>query len=103
MDIALLLLIACALGGGVAGGLLSAWGCHRRVLALEETFKLVMTSYEDRINQLTKIVVRQDKSEAAKVRWVKADKQLEEIRQLATQPPQVGHPWDPRTWGNGNG
>jgi len=103
MDIAILILIACALGGGVAGGLLSTWGCHRRILALEETFKLIATSYEDRINQLTKIVVRQDKSDAAKVRWGRADKQLEEIKQLATQPPQVGHPWDPRTWGNGNG
>lgn len=104
MDYAFLGLIALVVGGGVCGGLLSAWSCHRRVLALEETFKLVMTSYEDRINQLTKIVVRQDKSEAAKTRWSKKDAEVEAIAALAKNNANpVGHPWDPRTWGSGNG
>ena len=103
MEYALLVLIALCLGGGVAGGLLSAWSCHRRILALEQNSQLLFTSLEDRIGQLTKIVVRQDKSEAAKTRWSKKDAEVEAIAALAktTQPNNL-HPWDPRTWGSGN-
>jgi len=103
MDVALLLFLACALGAGVGGGLLSAWSCHRRVLALEENLKIILVSYDDRLNQLTKIAVRQDKTEAAKARWSKKDQDDEALaRQLTANAPgvQTQHPWDPRTWGS---
>lgn len=97
-------MIALVLGGGVAGGMLSAWSCHRRLLALEENSKLLFTSLEDRIQQLTKIATRQDKQAAASARWSKKDAEVEAIAQLAKQTHQPAmHPWDPRTWGNGNG
>lgn len=97
-------MIALVMGGGVAGGLLTAWSCHRRILALEENSKLLFTSLEDRIQQLTKIATRQDKQAAAGARWSKKDAEVEAIAQLARHnPPPAMHPWDPRTWGSGNG
>ena len=105
METASVMIIAACLGAGVAGGMLSAWSCHRRVLVLEETFKLVVVSLEDRIKQLTAIAVRQDKSEAAKARWSKKEQDDHALaKALAlTGPdpttPAAGHPWDPRTWG----
>lgn len=102
MDYAILLFISAALGCGVAGGLLAAWGCHRRVLALEENLKIVLVSLEDRVNQLTKIVVRQDKTEAANARWSGKKAKDEELAKVLidAQPTQTTlHPWDPRTWG----
>jgi len=107
MEYGLLLFIATALAAGVAGGLLSAWGCHRRVLALEENLKIILVAYDDRLNQLSKIVIRQDKSEAAKARWSKKDVDENALVKTLTEPgPQygstvVGHLWDPRTWGKG--
>jgi hypothetical protein len=105
MEIATVMVIAACLGAGVAGGVLSSWACHRRLLALEETFKLVVTSLEDRIEQLTKIAVRQDKSAAAQARWSKKEehdhslvKHLTDSRSDQTSS-FLGHPWDPRTWG----
>lgn len=105
METATVMVIAACLGAGVCGGVLSSWACHRRLLVLEETFKLVVTSLEDRIEQLTKIAVRQDKSEAAKARWTKKEhddhalvKALTDGRTELTSS-VVGHPWDPRTWG----
>lgn len=100
METAFLLVLALTLGAGVAGGLLSAWSCHRRILALEENSKLLFTAHEDRINQLTKIAVRQDKTEAAKARWGKADKELAQIEALAQKAQPAQHLWDPRTWGD---
>ena len=105
MEYGLLALIAIVVGGGTAGGLLITWGCHRRLLALEENLKVILLAYDDRLSQLTKIVTRQDKSEAAKIRW--SGKEIKETAQAqallalnggaAVEP--VGHPWDPRTWG----
>ena len=104
MEYALLVLLALTLGAGVAGGLLSAWSCHRRILALEQNSQLLFTSLEDRIQQLTKIATRQDKVAAATARWTKKDAEVEAIAQLAKNAaPANMHPWDPRTWGNGNG
>jgi hypothetical protein len=105
MDYALLLFIACALGAGVTGGLLSAWTVHRRLLALEENLKVILTAYDDRMNQLSKIVVRQDKSEAAKQRWTKKDLEDDALAKTLSKTltddrsSVLGHPWDPRTWG----
>lgn len=107
MDYGILVLMALVVGGGVAGGLLSAWSCHRRVHALEEYTKIQHTANEDRFNQLSRIVTRQDKTEAAKARWSKKD--VDENTLVKTLTDQsagtlsqvVGHPWDPRTWGKG--
>jgi len=98
MEYGLLAIIACVIGGGVAGGLLNAWTVHRRVLALEENLKVILGAYDDRMNQIQKIITRQDKSAAADARWSKKDLELEKIKALATQPPTV-NPWDPRIWG----
>jgi len=102
MEYGLLLFLAVALGAGVGGGLLSAWSCHRRILALEENLKIVLVALEDRVNQLTKIVVRQDKTEAAKARWSGKKAEDEALAKVLTQPDPMQpalHPWDPRTWG----
>lgn len=103
MELGILALIALVLGAGVAGGLLNAWSCHRRLLAIEENLKVVLGAIDDRINMLQKIVIRQDKSEAAKARWSKKDREDDEIGQLlsakAKGPLLDMHPWDPRTWG----
>jgi hypothetical protein len=105
MDYVFLLLIALCLGAGVGGGLLSAWNCHRRLLALEENLKIILDAFNDRLNQLSKIAIRQDKSEAAKTRWSKKDVEESALAKSLTTvlPGQSesfpGHPWDPRTWG----
>jgi len=107
MEYGVLLFITSALAAGVAGGLLSAWGCHRRVLALEENLKIILVAYDDRLNQLSKIVLRQDKSAAATARWSKKEIDDHTLIKTLTGPladqgsSAVGHPWDPRTWGKG--
>lgn len=108
MDYVVLAMIAGCLGAGVAGGVLVSWGCHRRLLALEQNLKIILTAYDDRLNQLTKIAVRQDKSEAAKARWTKKELQDENLALALTDKSKtngsqdVAHAWDPRTWGTGN-
>jgi hypothetical protein len=105
MDYVLFAMIAGCLGAGVAGGVLVSWGCHRRLLALEENLKIILTAYDDRLNQLTKITVRQDKSEAAKARWSRKELQDENLalaltaKDASNNANAAGHPWDPRTWG----
>lgn len=103
MELSILVLVAAVVGGGFAGGLLNAWSAHRRILAIEENLKIVLGALDDRINMLQKIVIRQDKSEAAKVRWTKRDRDDEEIGKMLTGKPLENslspHPWDPRTWG----
>lgn len=98
MEYGLLTLISLVLGGGVAGGLLNAWSCHRRVLALEENLKVILGAYDDRMNQIQKIITRQDKTAAADARWGKKDIELEKIKALATAGQNTPHPWDPNTW-----
>jgi len=107
MEYGILFGIACVVGGGVAGGLLTSWGCHRRLLALEENLKVILLAYDDRLNQLTKIVTRQDKTAAAEARWsgkkTKDEETLKALTTIAangTVEPAM-HPWDPRTWGRG--
>jgi hypothetical protein len=101
MEYGLLVVISLCLGSAVCGGLLSAWSCHRRLLALEETLKVILTAYDDRLNQLSKIVVRQDKTEAAKIRWSGKAAQDEALAKslTAAAPALARHPWDPRLWG----
>jgi len=103
MEYGILVLIALTLGAGFAGGLLNAWSAHRRILAIEENLKIVLGALDDRINMLQKIVIRQDKSEAAKVRWTKKEQDDNEVARILTGKP-LGSPampaaWDPRTWG----
>lgn len=102
MEYGLLTIISLVIGGGVAGGLLNAWSCHRRVLALEENLKVILGAYDDRMNQIQKIITRQDKTAAADARWGKKDLELEKIKALATTAQANPHPWDPRTWGSSN-
>jgi hypothetical protein len=105
MDYVVLAMIAGCLGAGVAGGVLVSWGCHRRLLALEQNLKIILVAYDDRLNQLTKIAVRQDKTEAAKARWSKKETQDEQLAMALTGKPGNSmvelppHAWDPRTWG----
>lgn len=101
MDYAFLVVVSLCLGSAVCGGLLSAWSCHRRVLALEENLKVILTAYDDRLNQLSKIVVRQDKTEAAKARWSGKAAQDEALAKTLVSAAQAKspHPWDPRLWG----
>jgi hypothetical protein len=107
MEYGLLLITVVALGAGVAGGLLAAWSCHRRVLVIEETLKVVLPAMDDRIAQATKIATREQKTEAANIRWKKAKSQDEALAEELVKPPGVpaviGHPWDPRTWGRDGG
>jgi hypothetical protein len=103
MEYGFLVVIAICMGGGVAGGMLVAWGCHRRVLALEQNLKVILDAYDDRLNQLSKIVIRQDKSEAAKIKWSKKSADEEALAAHLAKPASVngpGLPWDPRTWGD---
>jgi hypothetical protein len=107
MEYGILLIIAFSLGAGVAGGLLAAWSCHRRMLVIEETLKVVLPAMDDRIAQATKIATREQKTEAANIRWSKAKRQDESLAEQLTKtgPGQtdlalIGHPWDPRTWGS---
>jgi len=106
MEYGLLFLVALVVGGGVAGGLLSSWGCHRRLLTLEENLKVILLAYDDRLNELSRIVVRQDKREAAETRWSgkkeKEDATLKALQNLGASNggAPAGHPWDPRTWGD---
>lgn len=99
-----LLILACLLAG-VIGRLLVDFSWHRRLLALEEGIKAVLIAYDDRLNELTRIVTRQDKREAGETRWKKKNAEDEATLKALTDTrgeslsPAVGHPWDPRTWG----
>ena len=105
MDYAILALIACCLGAGVAGGFLSAWSCHRRLLAIEENLKILFQAYDTRLAQIEKLLVRFQKQEAVGSRWDRAKAKDEALAQTLTQAVTVPstHPWDPRTWGDKKG
>jgi hypothetical protein len=107
MEYGLLLLITAVVAGGVAGGLLGAWSCHRRILVLEETWKVMSVCYEDRLKQIEKIITRQDKSAAATIKWSKKAAEEEALAAILAKPANgatpaavAAHPWDPRTWGD---
>jgi hypothetical protein len=105
MEYGILALIGIVLGASVAGGLLAAWSCHRRVLVLEESIKVYFTSFDDRLNVLSRIATREQKSDAAKTRWNKKDAQEAELAKVLTDSSNgstsvaLMNAWDPRTWG----
>jgi hypothetical protein len=105
MEYGLLTLIALVLGGGMAGGLLSAIGYHRRLLVLEESIQVYRTAVNDRLNELERITTRDIKREAANVKWGKknaTDEALAETLLKANAGRTTApHAWDPRTWGQG--
>lgn len=87
MELALLISIFIGLSLGIAVWLLLSWTMLRRQLALEHYVKTLEDSLGARLDTLGKIKDRQDKSEAAKVRWTKKDLEdqatLKEIQETA--------------------
>lgn len=81
MDIVVLVSIMAGVAVGIAVWLLLSWTMLRRQLALEHYVKTLEEAVAARLDTLGKIKERQDKSEAAKVRWTK--KELEEQAHLA--------------------
>jgi hypothetical protein len=100
-------LLAAFLGfvGGLAGAVLVSWSSLRRLLALEEGFKVINFATEARIKELERRYLSDEKREASKARWSGNAKKIEEAADNvlkivgATGADQPGHPWDPRTWG----
>jgi hypothetical protein len=105
MEYGLLALIALVVGAGAAGGVLTGWSCHRRVLVLEESIKVYITAFNDRLNEVERIATRDQKREAANFKWSKKAKDEEALAANLTRDPNgtalipAGHAWDPRTWG----
>lgn len=90
MDLALVVLIAAALGGGVIGALVRAWSIHSRLYALE-----------DRLLVVEGVSQREVKIRAATERWKKSDKDdalLTTLQTAAQLQPKLQLPW----WRNPN-
>ena len=81
MDLVVLISIFAAVALGIAVWLLLSWTMLRRQLALEHYVKTLEEALAARLDTLGKIKERQDKSEAAKMRWSK--KELEEQAMMA--------------------
>src|SRR5437870_4791748 len=86
MDAAIVMLICGVVGAGVGGGLLSAWGLHRRVFRLELAVTDLQGAQLQTRNKL-----------AAGVRWAKPPDQIDALaRQLqgaAQAAPTREVPW----------
>lgn len=97
MDTAILVLIALVLGGGVAGGALSAWGGIRRTLALKTRVDALELDLEVFKRQLVAEVKRRSGAEG--LAQTKRNKEIEELaRNLPSQKnvqtqPQFEQPW----------
>jgi len=78
MDVAILVLIAAVIGGGVTGALVTTWSMHRRL------FRLEYLVYDQE-----KLILKEQKKRAAEARWGAAnpDKQLEELMRLQGKKP----------------
>lgn len=104
MDYAFLATIALVLGGGVSGGLLTSWSCHRRQLALEQLVKTLQLAYDVRMDKLEAVVTSRVKTEAARSRWSKKEAEDNALAQALTnkEPLEAAWPaaWNPATWGN---
>jgi hypothetical protein len=102
MDPVYVVNFAVSLLVGVLGGLIGSWSSYRYQLVLDQRQKAMETMFDDRLNQIQKIVTRQDKTAAVTARWEKgkkADEKLaEELTALPALVPRVP-PWDPRLWG----
>jgi hypothetical protein len=106
MDPVYLVNFAVSLLVGVLGGLLGSWSSWRYQLVLDQRQKAMETAYDDRLNQIAKIVTRQDKTAAVTARWEKSKKADETLAQELTTVPAVRampRPWDPRLWGDTKG
>jgi hypothetical protein len=71
MELAILMVIAAVIGGGVAGGLLTTWQVHRRLFRLE---------YAQ--NDTERILTRETKKRAADGRWSKDKDEERELLKL---------------------
>jgi hypothetical protein len=81
MELALLVVIAAVLGGGVSGALLTTWNVHRRLRSLE--YHLI---------DLERITIRETKRRAAGQRWDKNEDQDKELLKLmATAEPKKNY------------
>jgi len=84
VDTAILMLIALVLGAGAAGGLLSAWGCARRTLALKTRVDALELDLELFKRQLVAEIKRRAGQEGLDQR--KRNKEIEELaRSLPAQ------------------
>jgi hypothetical protein len=102
MDPVYLVNFAVSLVVGVLGGMIGSWSSYRYQLVLDQRQKAMETMFDDRLNQIQKIVTRQDKTAAVEARWSKAKKVDEKLIEELTTVPAVRpklHPWDPRLWG----
>jgi hypothetical protein len=102
MDPVYLVNFAVSFVVGVFGGVLGSWSSWRYQLVLDQRQKAMETAYDDRLNQIAKIVTRQDKTAAVTARWEKSkkadEKLVEELTGTSGVPARVV-PWDPRLWG----
>jgi hypothetical protein len=102
MDPVYLVNFAVSLVVGVLGGLIGSWSSYRYQLVLDQRQKAMETMFDDRLNQIQKIVTRQDKTAAVTARWEKSKKADEKLVEELTNAPAVRpvkHPWDPKIWG----
>lgn len=102
MDPVYLVNFAVSLVVGILGGLIASWSSYRYQLVLDQRQKAMETMFDDRLNQIQKIVTRQDKTAAVTARWEKNKKADEKLIEDLTTAPVVQqklHPWDPRLWG----
>jgi hypothetical protein len=102
MDVVYVVNFAVSLLVGVLGGLLGSWSSYRYQLVLDQRQKAMETMFDDRLNQIQKIVTRQDKTAAVETRWKKSKQADEALATELTAVPAVRpamHPWDPRLWG----
>jgi hypothetical protein len=102
MDYVYLVNFAVSLIVGVIGGLIGNWSSWRFQLVLDQRQKTMETCYDDRLNQIQKIITRQDKTAAVTARWEKSKKSDEALAQELTTVPAARSrvlPWDPRLWG----
>jgi hypothetical protein len=77
MDTAIIMLIAAALGAGVAGGLLAAWGCERRTLGLKNRVDALEILCELLKGQLVAEIKRRAGSEGLDQR--RRNKEIEDL------------------------
>src|SRR2546425_12659128 len=77
MDVAILVLIAAVIGGGVTGALLTTWSMHRRL------FRLEYLVYDQE-----RVLLKETKRRAAETRWGGAnpDRQILDLLEKQKRP-----------------